>query len=181
MLCQVIPTKWFFQLQTFTFSRITNISHHVELPPQPLKGCYQFCYLVNRGTMGVNSLPKTDTRHRRDCDLNPGPSAPESSTLTTRLPSQLKAGWITKYTKKAHTIKRTKMICRYGDFTVFEMAAVRQLGFVKFKFLTVGEVKRPILHQRTKFRKDRSNRCENIAIFVIFQDGCRRHLGFSKI
>ena len=39
--------------------------------------------------MGVNSLPKTVTRQRRDCDLNPGPSAPESSTLTTRLPSYL--------------------------------------------------------------------------------------------
>jgi len=35
----------------------------------------------------VNSLPKTVTRQRRDCDLNPGPTAPESSTLTTRLPS----------------------------------------------------------------------------------------------
>ena len=45
------------------------------------------CCLVNRGTMGVNSLPKTVTRQRRGCDLNPGPSAPESSTLTTRLPS----------------------------------------------------------------------------------------------
>jgi len=37
--------------------------------------------------MGVNSLLKTVTRQRRDCDLNPGPTAPESSTLTTRLPS----------------------------------------------------------------------------------------------
>jgi len=37
--------------------------------------------------MGVNSLPKTVSRQRRDCDLNPGSSAPESSTLTTRLPS----------------------------------------------------------------------------------------------
>ena len=37
--------------------------------------------------MGVNSLLKTVTRQRRGCDLNPGPSAPESSTLTTRLPS----------------------------------------------------------------------------------------------
>ena len=35
----------------------------------------------------MNSLPKTVTRHRRGCDLNPGLSAPESSTLTTRLPS----------------------------------------------------------------------------------------------
>ena len=33
----------------------------------------------------MNSLPKTVTRQRRGCDLNPGPSAPESSTLTTRL------------------------------------------------------------------------------------------------
>ena len=35
--------------------------------------------------MGVNSLPETVTRQRRGCDLNPGPTAPESSTLTTRL------------------------------------------------------------------------------------------------
>jgi len=42
--------------------------------------------------MGVNSLPETVTRQRRGCDLNPGPSAPESSTLTTRLPSH-PASW----------------------------------------------------------------------------------------
>ena len=46
-----------------------------------------FCCLVYRGTLGVNSLPKTVTRQRRGCNLNPGPTAPESSTLTTRLPS----------------------------------------------------------------------------------------------
>ena len=45
----------------------------------------------------------------------------------------------------------------------------------------VGEVKGHILHQRTKFYKDRSNRYGDIAIFVIFQDGGRRHFGFSKI
>ena len=49
------------------------------------------------------------------------------------------------------------------------MAAVRHLGFVKFDFLTVGAVKRPILHQHTKFRKHRSNRCGDIEIFVIFK------------
>ena len=37
--------------------------------------------------MGVNSLLKTVTRQRRGCNLNPGPSAPESSMLTTRLPN----------------------------------------------------------------------------------------------
>ena len=35
--------------------------------------------------MGVNNLSETVTRQRRGCDLNPGPSVPESSTLTTRL------------------------------------------------------------------------------------------------
>ena len=33
----------------------------------------------------MNSFGKTVTRPRRDCDLNPGPCALESSTLTTRL------------------------------------------------------------------------------------------------
>jgi len=36
-----------------------------------LEGCYQFCCLVNGGMVGVNSLPKTVTRQRRACDLNP--------------------------------------------------------------------------------------------------------------
>ena len=36
--------------------------------------------------MGVNILPKTDTRQRCNCNLNPGHSATESSMLTTRLP-----------------------------------------------------------------------------------------------
>ena len=34
--------------------------------------------------MGVNSLPKTVTQQHRGCDLNPDPTAPESSTLTTQ-------------------------------------------------------------------------------------------------
>ena len=59
------------------------------------------------------------------------------------------------------------------------MAAVRHLGFVKFE-LTVGAVKRPILHQHTKFRKDRSNRCGYITIFVIFQMVAAAILNFQK-
>ena len=45
----------------------------------------------------------------------------------------------------------------------------------------VCAVKEHILHQRTKFYKDRSNRYGDIAIFVIFQDGGRRHFVYSKI
>jgi len=67
-------------------ARLPLLSARPAVTPATLKeGCYQFCCLVNRGTMGVNSLPKTVTRRCCDCDLNPGPSAPESSMLTTRL------------------------------------------------------------------------------------------------
>ena len=45
----------------------------------------------------------------------------------------------------------------------------------------VGAVKGHILHHRTKFYKDRSNHYGDIVIFVIFQDGGRRHLEFLKI
>jgi len=42
-------------------------------------------------------------------------------------------------------------------------------------------VKKPILHQSTKFRKDRSNSCGDIAFFCDSEDGGCRHLEFSKI
>jgi len=60
------------------------------------------------------------------------------------------------------------------------MADVRLLGFLKFEIFTIGAVKRPILHQRTKFRKDRSNRCGDIAIFVIFKMAAAAILIFFK-
>ena len=64
---------------------LSLLSPGLQLPPQPLRGLLLILLL------GVNSLPKTVTRQRRDCDLNPGPSAPESSMLTTRLPSHPKS------------------------------------------------------------------------------------------
>ena len=60
------------------------------------------------------------------------------------------------------------------------MAAVRHLGFVKFEIFNVETVKRPILHQRTKFRKDPSNRYTDIAIFVIFKMAAAAILNFQK-
>jgi len=47
-------------------------------------------------------------------------------------------------------------------------------------FLTIGAVKRPILHQRTKFYQDRSNRYGDIAIFVIFKMAAAAILNFQK-
>ena len=47
-------------------------------------------------------------------------------------------------------------------------------------FLTVWAVKRGIFHQHTKFRKDRSHRCGDIAIFVIFKTVAAAILDFQK-
>jgi len=44
----------------------------------------------------------------------------------------------------------------------------------------VGAVKGHILHQHTKFYKDRSNRCGYIAIFVIFYMAAAAILNFQK-
>jgi len=40
----------------------------------------------------VNSLPKTVTRQRCGSDLNPSPTEPDPSTITTRLPRQFTLG-----------------------------------------------------------------------------------------
>ena len=55
----------------------------------------------------MNSVPKTVIRQRRHCDLNPGPSAPESSTLITRLPPTSKERNINT------VIMRKFKACRY--------------------------------------------------------------------
>jgi len=55
--------------------------------------------------------------------------------------------------------KSVKQLQRYGDLTVFKMAAVGHLGFVKFNFF---------------------NRCGDIAIFVIFKMAAAAILDFQK-
>jgi len=61
----------------------------------------------------MNSLPKTVTRKRRDCDLNPVPSAPESSTLTTQLPSH------PFLHKHMHAITQTNRFNNYFTAKIF--------------------------------------------------------------
>ena len=67
-------------------SRLPLLSARPAITLATLKTAATNSLLGERGTMGVNSLPKTVTWQRRGCDLNPG-AAPESSTLTTRLPT----------------------------------------------------------------------------------------------
>ena len=54
------------------------------------------------------------------------------------------------------------------------------LDFWNSNFLTVAATKRPILHQRTKYRKDWSNRCVDFAIFVIFKMAAAATLYYQK-
>jgi len=44
-----------------------------------------------------------------------------------------------------------------------------------------GQVNRPILHQCTKFSKDRPNRCRYIAIFAVFKMAAAAILDFQKL
>jgi len=93
--------------------------------------------------MGVNSLPKTVTRQRRDRDLNPGPSAPESSTLTTRLPSHgVKKVKKTVASVRGSTVKSTsplkyvrfspKFLCILGRGSAGPLPALRYVKYFRF-------------------------------------------------
>ena len=71
---------------------------------------------------------------------------------------------------------------RNGDiviFRFFKMAAAAILDFWNFKFLTVAMVKRVELRHHAKFVEIAQTAAE-IWPFYDFQDGGRRHLGFSK-
>jgi len=72
-------------------------------------------------------------------------------------------------TLKSKSVKRLQ---RYGEFDGFQNGSSLPSWICEIQiqfFLTVGAVKELILHQHTKYRKDRSNRCGDIAIFVIFE------------
>jgi len=52
-----------------------------------------------------------------------------------------------------------KPLLRYGDFSIFQHGGRRHLGFLKCRNFRIRRVKRIKVHQRAKFRGDRSNRC----------------------
>ena len=58
---------------------------------------------------------------------------------------------------------------RYGDFSIFKMAAAAILDFQNLKILTFGTVKRVELRDHATFCRNRSNRGRDIAIFRIFK------------
>ena len=59
----------------------------------------------------------------------------------------------------------------YGDLTVFKMAALRHLGFLKVQNFNIrygSEHQRAnkLVRHRAKFRDNRSNSCRDMAIFL---------------
>jgi len=79
-------------------------------------------------------------------------------------------------------IKNRQTVAEIWRFNCFQNGGRPPSWILEIQiFLTVCTVKRPILHNRARFREDLPIRCCNIVIFVFFQDGGRRHLGFSKI
>ena len=53
---------------------------------------------------------------------------------------------------------------RYGDFSIFKMAAAVILDFQNLKFLTFGTLKRVELRNHAKFGRNRSNRGRDIVV-----------------
>ena len=68
--------------------RLPLRSARPAVTPQPLRRLLPILLLGEQRHNGCERhVHKTVTKQRRGCDLNLSPSAPESSTLTTRLPS----------------------------------------------------------------------------------------------
>jgi len=71
--------------------RLPLLSARPAVTPATLKRAATNFFLIGEqrhdGCELARMLSKTVTRQRRGCDLNPGRSAPESSTLTIRLPT----------------------------------------------------------------------------------------------
>ena len=129
--------------------------------------------------MCIRDRVKPLRRYRDFCDFQHGAAAMldfQKIVILRTIPCR-KPIYVTvpNFIKIGHTV---------GDMTIlrfseWQMSAILDLW--NSNFFNGQAVKGPILHQLSKFRIDWSNRCGDIAIFVIFQDSGRRHLGFSKI
>jgi len=116
----------------------------------------------------VNSLPKTATRQRRDCDLNPDPSAPEYSTLTSRLLSHPPV----KMAVTGNSPNGLDVFCVHL-YDVLRRKAPRSRSHALHRgtVLHVNNIvlccalERPVLHHRATFCGGRSYCCRVIAVF----------------
>jgi len=89
------------------------------------------------------------------------------STFLTAMPNFIKIGWT---------------VAEIRQFNSFQNGGRLHLGFLKFELFNgqgIWDIHFPSLYC-TKFRKDRSNCCWDIAIFVIFKMAASVILDFQK-
>ena len=77
-------------------------------------------------------------------------------------------------------IKIGQMVAEMWWFNGFQNGSCPPSWIFEIQFLTFWEAKRPILLHHTKFCKDQSNRCGDIAIFVIFEMAAAAMLDYQK-
>ena len=70
---------------------------------------------------------------------------------------------------------------RYGDFSIFKMAAAAILDFQNLKFLTFWTVKRVELRNCAKFCRNRSNHGRDIVIFRFSKMAAAAILDFQNL
>jgi len=72
--------------------------------------------------MGVNSLPKTVTRQRRDCDLNPDPSVQHANHSATE-PVQLESCYFAR-DRGARSIVMSVSVCLCVCLSVRDLISI---------------------------------------------------------
>jgi len=92
----------------------------------------------------------------------------------------LTAGQLFRANMRNYANFSVKRLLKYDDLTVFKMAAVRHLGFLKFKFLTVGMGKGLIVQDRATLLEVWSNLCRNMVIFRFSNIAAAATLYFEK-
>jgi len=75
-------------------------------------------------------------------------------------------------------VKIGQTVTEIWRFNCFQNGGRPPSWIFKIQIFSVRTVKRPILHNRANFREDLPIRCCDIAIFVVFQDGGHRRIGF---
>jgi len=84
-----------------------------------------------------------------------------------------------QYASSCQMCRSVKQLPRIHDYWIFQDGGCRHVGFLKFNFFTVTNVKKVELHHFAKFSRNRSN-WPRYGHFSISQDGGRRHFGFLK-
>ena len=66
------------------------------------------------------------------------------------------------------SLQSLKLWLRYDEFSIFQNGG-HHVGFLKLQIFNLGRIISVELRHRARFRSDRSNRCRDISILVLFK------------